>query len=258
MKSVREPVVAGLFYPADPVELETTVRSYLGAVERSAESPAKAVIAPHAGYMYSGPIAASAYARLDSAVTRVVLLGPAHRYPVRRLAAHSAEAFATPLGLVPVDPTARELPYTEVEDLAHAGEHSLEVHLPFLQVVLSEFTLVPLLVGDAKPKQVAEVLEILWGGPETAIVISSDLSHYHGYDQARKLDASTARAIVELHPEEVGPKDACGCRPIGGLLTLAKAKGLRVESVDLRNSGDTADRSGGVVGYGAFTVTGPN
>jgi AmmeMemoRadiSam system protein B len=250
--------VAGLFYPADPVELETTVRAYLGAVERTAEPHSKAVIAPHAGYMYSGPIAASAYARLDAAATRVVLLGPAHRYPVRRIAAHSAEAFATPLGLIPVDPIVRELPHTEIEDRAHTGEHSLEVHLPFLQVVLSEFTLVPLLVGEATPKQVAEVLEILWGGPETAIVISSDLSHYQDYDKARKLDASTARAIEELRPEKVGPQDACGCRPIGGLLTLAKAKGLRVESIDLRNSGDMADRSGGVVGYGAFTLSGPN
>jgi AmmeMemoRadiSam system protein B len=257
VKNVREPVVAGLFYPADPVELETTVRSYLGAVERSAEPPAKAVIAPHAGYMYSGPIAASAYARLDPEATRVVLLGPAHRYPVRRIAAHSADAFATPLGLISVDPIVHELPHTEIEDQAHAVEHSLEVHLPFLQVALSEFTLVPLLVGDARPKQVAEVLEILWGGPETAIVISSDLSHYHDYDKARKLDASTARAIEELRPEKVGPKEACGCGPIGGLLTLAKAKGLSVESVDLRNSGDIADRAGGVVGYGAFTVRGP-
>jgi AmmeMemoRadiSam system protein B len=255
MSTVREPAVAGLFYPAEPRELERQIRGYLDAAEQTGPPP-KALIAPHAGYIYSGPVAATGYKRLLPArdtIERVVLLGPAHRYPCG-LAAHGADHFATPLGRIPVDPVVRTLPHVEVLDAAHTGEHSLEVHLPFLQVVLGEFTLVPLAVGDAGPAEVGEVLEAVWGGPETLIVISSDLSHFHDYATAKRIDGATADAIVGLRPERIGPEHACGCRAIGGLLTIARKRGLEVTAVDLRNSGDTAGSRDEVVGYGAFVV----
>ena len=228
---------------------------------KSADAPApKAVIAPHAGYVYSGPIAASACARFAPAreiIKRVVLIGPSHRVPFKGLATTSAEAFATPLGAVPVDTVAihdlcSRLPQVCVLDEAHAHEHSLEVELPFLQVVLADFKIVPLAVGDANDEQVAEVIEALWGGDETRFVISSDLSHYHDYATAQELDAATARAIEALRPQDIGGEQACGRSPVCGLLRAAQKRGLRAHSVDLRNSGDTAGSRNEVVGYGAF------
>jgi AmmeMemoRadiSam system protein B len=258
MTSVRNPAVAGLFYPADPRELQAMVAEYLGAVHAAGSVP-KAIIAPHAGYIYSGPIAASAYARLRPAhgrITRVVLLGPAHRVGFHGLALSSAECFQTPLGRITVDQEAvkkiSSLPQVQVMDVAHRQEHSLEVHLPFLQEVLGEFSLVPLVVGDAGPGEVAEVLEVLWGGPETLIVISSDLSHYHDYKTAQRLDQATSRAIERLQPENIGYDDACGRNPVNGLLQVARSRGLKVRTVDLRNSGDTAGTPDRVVGYGAY------
>jgi AmmeMemoRadiSam system protein B len=228
-------------------------------VKLSTAAAPKAIIAPHAGYVYSGPIAASAYARLRAArdtVNRVVLIGPAHYVPFAGLAATSAEACATPLGTVPVDSEAvqqiSQLPQVNVFDEAHAPEHALEVQLPFLQIVLGDFKIVPLLVGDASDADVTEVIEKLWGGDETRFVISSDLSHYHDYASARELDAATANAIECLRPEDIGREQACGYVPIRGLLLAAKTHGLRVETVDLRNSGDTAGPRSEVVGYGAW------
>lgn len=250
--SVRPPAVSGLFYPGDPVELEEMVSRYLAGVRPTGPTPA-ALIAPHAGYIYSGPVAATGYATLRRPVERVILLGPAHRYPLRGLAAHGADAFLTPLGHIPVDTP--ELPHTRTLDAAHSGEHSLEVQLPFLQVALGEFTLTPLVVGDARPDEVADVLEQLWGGPETLVVISSDLSHFHDYDTAVNLDRATATAIEELRPEAIGPHEACGCRAIGGLLDIARRKNLTVTTLDLRNSGDTAGPRNEVVGYGTFAFT---
>ena len=219
----------------------------------------KAVIAPHAGYVYSGPIAASAYARFGparNAIRRVVLLGPSHYVAFRGLATSGAEAWATPLGTVPVDTEAvhqvTALPQVSVLDEAHAQEHSLEVHLPFLQVVLGEFKIVPFVVGDAKDEEVAQVIETLWGGDETRLVISSDLSHYYNYARARELDAATAQAIEHLRPRDIGHEHACGRVPIRGMLRAAKTHGLHVETVDLRNSGDTAGPRSEVVGYGAW------
>ena len=239
--------------PFDPRD-----RIDLAAVEPEGPAP-KALIAPHAGYIYSGPVAASAYARLAAAretIERVVLLGPAHRVPFRGIAASSATAFATPMGSVPVDVEAvrsiRALPRVVVLDEAHRLEHSLEVQLPFLQRVMGDFSVVPLLVGDATAEEVAEVLEALWGGPATAIVISSDLSHYHDYETARRLDAATSRAIEELRPDDIGPDQACGRLPIKGLLRVARAHGLKATTVDLRNSGETAGPRRDVVGYGAW------
>ncbi|MDX1655613.1 MAG: AmmeMemoRadiSam system protein B [Candidatus Competibacteraceae bacterium] len=259
MENIRRPAVAGMFYPDDPRQLHDQIQTLLTAVAPVKAPVPKAVIAPHAGYVYSGPVAASVYARLAPArdtIRRVVLLGPAHRVGFRGLAVSGMQAFATPLGEVPIDRKAVEslLGLAEVGFLeqAHAFEHSLEVHLPFLQEVLGEFQLVPLVVGEAAPETVGRVLETLWGGPETLIVISSDLSHYHDYDTARQLDSTTSRAILELDFGSIGYDNACGRNPIGGLLWLAKRRGLSGELVDLRNSGDTAGPRDHVVGYGAY------
>lgn len=258
MTSVRNPAVAGLFYPDDPRELHAMVAGFLDAVHATGTVP-KAIIAPHAGYIYSGPIAASAYARIQPArgrITRVVLLGPAHRVGFHGLALSSADCFQTPLGRITVDQEAVKkiagLPQVHVMDAAHMQEHSLEVHLPFLQEALGEFNLVPLVVGDAGPDEVAEVLEALWGGPETLIVISSDLSHYHDYKTAQRLDRATSQAIEQLRLEDIQYDHACGRNPVSGLLQVARQRGLKAKTVDLRNSGDTAGSDDRVVGYGAY------
>lgn len=261
MKGVRKPAVAGVFYPDDPRALAEQVEALLGAAPRSRAPAPKAIIAPHAGYVYSGAVAASAYARLAPArerIRRVLLLGPAHRVAFRGVACPSAERFATPLGHVPVDRAAlaaiAELPGVTTRDDAHADEHSLEVHLPFLQTLLRDFTLVPLVVGDTMAAQVAAVIERLQGGAETAIVVSSDLSHYHAYEVAQRLDRATSRAIESLRYEDIGYDDACGRAPIGGLLYFARARGLGARTLDLRNSGDTAGPRDRVVGYGAYAL----
>lgn len=262
-RSVRPAAFAGSFYPGAHGALEAAVRGYLAAAPRPVrgEPAPKALIAPHAGYIYSGPVAASAYARLAARrgeITRVVLLGPSHRVFLRGLAAPDVDAFETPLGSVPVDRAwlarALALPQVQVLYRAHELEHSLEVHLPFLQVALDAFALVPLVVGDAAPAEVAEVLDALWGGDETLVVISSDLSHYESYEDARQMDEATARAIESLRPEAIDEHDACGRVPIQGLLVAARARGLGVRALDLRSSGDTAGPRDRVVGYGAFAV----
>ncbi len=261
MALARKPAVAGTFYPADAEELRGMVRDYLKRAAQTPGPPPKALIVPHAGYIYSGPVAASAYARLQGArglIQRVVLLGPSHRVPFRGLAASSAETFLTPLGPVPVDrqalAQALALPQVCLLDEAHAREHSLEVHLPFLQEVLGGFSLVPLAVGEATPEEVGQVLEALWGGPETLIVVSSDLSHYYDYETARKLDLATSRAIEELRFEEIHYEQACGRNPVNGLLWVARRRGMQARTLDLRNSGDTAGPRDEVVGYGAYVL----
>lgn len=259
MASVRQPAVAGAFYPGRARDLEDTVRAYLSKVDPADGPVPKAIIAPHAGYVYSGQVAATAYARIEPAAGRlkkVVLLGPCHRVPVRGLALSGDDAFATPLGEVPVDKelTARalELPQVQVLDASHHQEHSLEVHLPFLQAILDDFAIVPLVVGEASAEEVAEVIERLWGGPETLVVVSTDLSHYQDYETARRIDGTTSKAIENLDPEGIGRDQACGRIPVGGLLALAKRRGLRVETLELCNSGDTAGDRDRVVGYGSW------
>jgi len=265
MQSTRPAAVAGMFYPGDPRGLAGEVDGFLDAAGAVPPAPTfaqpKALIAPHAGYIYSGPIAASAYALLkphSKTIRRVVLLGPCHRVAVRGLAVPHAKAFATPLGEIPLDQealsAALKLPQVIRHNGAHAEEHSLEVQLPFLQAVLIDFTLAPFAVGYATPDEVAEVLDLLWGGPETLIVISSDLSHYHAYADAQRRDRHTADEISRLHLL-VDHEQACGATPINGLIELAQRRGLEPHLLDLRNSGDTAGDKSRVVGYASFAFT---
>ncbi len=258
--NVKPPAVAGLFYPEDPQQLRDMLVRMLAEARGDIEPP-KALIAPHAGYVYSGQVAASAYATLKAArhsIKRVVLLGPAHRVYLRGLALASNNSFATPLGKIAVDQDLQQrvaaLPLVSINDQAFAQEHSLEVHLPFLQVVLDQFTILPLIVGDATADEVAEVLQTVWGGKETLIVISSDLSHYHNYDTAGRLDRQTSEQIISLRGDLFGPDQACGARPIQGLLKIARQLHLHAEILDVRNSGDTAGKRDRVVGYGAYAL----
>jgi AmmeMemoRadiSam system protein B len=265
MVKVRPAAVAGVFYPDDPTELEVEVVSLLAAARPVVGSlnggrPPKALIVPHAGYVYSGPIAASAYSLLENyrkRIRRVVLLGPAHRVSLRGLAIPSEDFFSTPLGEVPLDRKTldllKDLPQVSVSKEAHQLEHSLEVQLPFLQHLLENFELIPLVVGHASPSDVEEVLERVWGGDETLVIVSSDLSHYLRSSLARQIDQGTASAILALDPE-IEPEEACGAGPLNGLLLAAKKKGMQAFELDLRNSGDTAGTSDQVVGYGAFAL----
>ena len=257
---IKLPAVAGVFYPVNPKQLQQMLDNFLEDAKTGEKVP-KAIIAPHAGYIYSGPIAASAYARLKNAITpitRVVLIGPAHRLAFNGLAVSRAQAFKTPLGEVPVDLKAVEqiiqFQFVDYLEQAHAHEHSLEVHLPFLQATLSDFKVVPILAGDATPEQVARIIDALWGGDETLIVISSDLSHYHDYVTANKLDRETSDLIEKQQYEALGYSSACGKVPVSGLLKLTRDKSLTVKNIDLRNSGDTAGDKSRVVGYGAYVV----
>jgi len=255
----RPPAVAGQFYSDSREELSSQVDRWLRAFTPVAHPhPPKLLIVPHAGYAYSGLVAASAYALLKShagRIRRVVLLGPAHRVAVHGLAMPTVGAFSTPLGDVALDSAAldriRDLPQIVASDQAHAREHSLEVQLPFLQRALDDFTLVPLVVGDASPAQVAEVLELLWGGDETLIVISSDLSHFLDYDQARRRDRQTLQHILN-RDGRLDPYDACGAYPVNGALLAATRYGLRPELLKTCNSGDITGDHSRVVGYAAL------
>ena len=260
---IRPPAVAGSFYPADAETLRATVEELLEEAEHAAPAarpgpPPKAVIAPHAGYVYSGPVAAVAFRALAARRTppqKIVLIGPSHRVPVRGLALPGSEMLATPLGMIPIDRegagAALRLPQVLVQPEAHAREHSLEVELPFLQLLFPDAEVLPLVVGGASPEEVAEVLERVWGGEETVVVVSSDLSHYLPYAEAREVDAATARQVVAL-AGPLAPDQACGARAINGLLMAARRRRLAAELLDLRSSGDTAGPRDQVVGYGAF------
>lgn len=255
----RPAAVAGLFYPADAKTLERTVAGLLAAAPEGGDG-AKAIIAPHAGYQYSGRTAAHAYRLVESRrdrIRRVVLLGPAHCVYLESMALPSVDAFTTPLGDVPIDADAVEkalaLPGTQVSDEAHAAEHSLEVHLPFLQAVLDEFRVVPIVVGVCPAREVEAVLEALWGGDETLIVASTDLSHFHPYSDAQAIDQRTTTRI-EARDTTLEGEDACGAYVLNGLMLAAQARGLDVRTLDLRNSGDTAGDKSRVVGYGAYAL----
>ena len=263
---IRAAAVAGAFYPAHGDELASQVDAYVaeGAAARWRRNgqSVRAVIVPHAGYVYSGPVAGVAYAQLASmreVVRHVLLLGPAHYVPVHGMAVPSAGAFATPLGEIDVDDEMRsrllDQPGVAVDDVAHEPEHSLEVQLPFLQRTLPMAVVLPVIVGRATPAEVADALEPWADDPETVLVVSSDLSHYLDYRTARDRDAATAAAIVARRAEAIQDDDACGSRPVRGLLELARRQGWTVDLLDLRNSGDTAGPRSQVVGYGAFVVT---
>jgi AmmeMemoRadiSam system protein B len=259
--SVRPPAVAGYFYPSAADDLRAAVRQLLAAgPEPAHRGRIKALIVPHAGYVYSGTVAARAFRELTHdapQIEKVVLVGPAHRVAVDGIAVPTVEAFRTPLGDLPIDAAMRaailDLPGTRLDDRAHEAEHCLEVELPFLQNLFDSISVLPLLVGRADPGQVARILERLWGGPETLIVVSSDLSHYHDYATAQRVDAATARSILarstELHPE-----DACGAAAINGLMLAAGQHGLDVVEIARLNSGDTAGDRQRVVGYGSYAL----
>lgn len=259
---VQAPIVAGSFYPDDPDELRLDVRQFISAANRTLSHPPKALIAPHAGYIYSGPVAGTAYAQLESVantISRVVLLAPSHRVAFHGIALSSAELFRTPLGDLEVDSDATALidylPHVHFFDQAFTQEHSLEVHLPFLQMALDKFKIVPLVIGDIEPTAVAEVIEILWGGDETLIVVSSDLSHYLDYESAKATDFATSKAIEQLQPEKISHEKACGGTPVKGLIQVALHKNLEAITLDMRNSGDTAGPKDRVVGYGAYAFS---
>lgn len=258
---VRRPAVAGLFYPAGSGELRTTVSALLDTSppQQQAARP-KALIVPHAGYVYSGAVAAAGYGCLGEGATdirKVVLIGPSHRVPIRGLALPSADRFATPLGEVPVDDGGRrrlrELGLAGINDAAHQNEHSLEVQLPFLQAQLDRFEVLPVAVGLGPSEQVASALKAVWNGPETLVVVSSDLSHYHTYSEAQSLDDATTRSILARR-SDLSDEQACGAQIINGLLEVARQKGLRVELIDQRNSGDTAGDRSRVVGYACYAL----
>lgn len=254
---IRATAVAGMFYPSDPAELAAEVERYLDNATSFDLSP-KAMIVPHAGYIYSGPVAASAYAMLPASkhhIKRVVVIGPDHRIGFRGIAAPSSQAFQTPLGQIPVDREAIEQlsDLVDISDNAHAKEHSIEVQLPFLQAVLGDgFSIVPLVASVVSADRIAEIIRQLWGGDETLFIISSDLSHYHDYHTAKKLDGATSRAIEEMRAEKLTGEDACGYRGIQGFMMVAQEKGLKEVTLDVRNSAETVGSGGPVVGYGAY------
>lgn len=258
MKWIREPAVAGSFYPSDPVELRAAVETLLDEAPASPGTPPRALIVPHAGYVYSGSVAATAYAQIRpyrETFRRVVLLGPAHRVALSGMALPGVELFRGPFGLVPLDAATYPLldfPGVIVSHEAHRLEHALEVQLPFLQLVLGAFTLVPLVVGVCDPGLVADVIDRLWSAPGTLVVVSSDLSHYLDYAEAKQRDRHTRRAIEGLDDAAINHADACGCESVKGLLVAARRAGLKARTLDVRNSGDTAGTPRHVVGYGAW------
>ena len=259
-ETVRPPAVAGSFYPRAAGELAETVTGLLANAQAAQDGRVRAIIAPHAGYVYSGAVAAEAFSALTAQadpVERFVIIGPAHYVPFRGIALSSADAFRTPLGDVPLDAQAigdiANLPQIVTHDDAHAPEHALEVELPFLQTVAGDVPVVPLVVGSARAEEVAEVVERLWD-ETTVIVVSTDLSHYHDYDTARRLDVATALAIEACEEQDIGRDDACGSLALRGMLIVAKRRDFTVARLDLRNSGDTAGDRRRVVGYGAWAV----
>ena len=261
MTAIRPAAVAGSFYPADPAQLRAQIQGFLAQAKAFSAPPPKAIIVPHAGTIYSGPIAASAYVRLipvAASITRVVLIGPSHRMGFRGIAVSTAEAWQTPLGQVPLDRAAMApllgLPMIGTLETAHEQEHSLEVQLPFLQTILANFSLVPVVVGNASAEEVNALLDAVWGGPETLIVISTDLSHFLDYAACQATDAATTASIEQLNFENLTPESSCGRIPVSGMLLTARRRQMKISTLDVRNSGDTAGSRDRVVGYGAWAL----
>ncbi len=260
---IRPAAMAGLFYPADALILKQQVESYLAAATPLTWSP-KAIVTPHAGYAYSGAAAGKAWGALaankaaHNTIQRIVLLGPTHRVPIKGIATSAADYWQSPLGNIALDKKSAEalqrFDFVAVNDLAHAGEHSLEVQIPFIQIAFPQATLLPLVVGEASPEQVRQVLDEFWYDPATRVAISSDLSHFHDYQTAQRLDTETTQAIEQCHYEVIGPEQACGCRPLSGLLQLLRDQDGGMVTLALLNSGDTAGQHDQVVGYGAYAA----
>ena len=257
----RPAAVAGLFYAADPQQLSSETSYFLSQVHKPLNVVPKALIVPHAGHIYSGPVAASAYKLLEpltNIIKQVILLGPSHRVAFRGIATPDIDFFESPLGKIKINTSfckkAEQLNFVNANNAAHRDEHSLEVHLPFLQLLLNDFELTPLVVGDCDRNDVASLLELFWGDSETLFIISTDLSHFHNYATATQKDQLTSAAIESLQPEDINLDDACGRAPLNGLLTLAKNHHLKINCLDLRNSGDTAGDKNRVVGYGSYVV----
>jgi len=260
MKNIRAPAVAGLFYPANRDELVQLINTELSQVTLQAEHHPQAIIVPHAGYIYSAAIAASVFKCLQAfrtTIKRVLLMGPAHRVAFNGLALSSADFFHTPLGDIKIDTDGQQqllnIPGVQLIDQAHENEHSLEVQLPFLQQVLDDFSLIPIVAGTASTELVAQVIDTLWDAKETLVVISSDLSHYHDYKTAQQLDNTTSKAILDLNYSAIESKNACGFTAVNGLLLFAKKYHLKPSIIDVRNSGDTAGDKKSVVGYGSYS-----
>ena len=258
--TARAPAVAGLFYEADPARLRRHVDGLLAGVSDGSHPFPRALIVPHAGYIYSGQTAARAYARLrhrERPIRRVALFGPAHRVYLEGMAVPSVEAFDTPLGRIPLDlegiDAVRSMPGVCVSDEAHREEHSLEVQLPFLQAVLTDFSLVPVVVGRCEGPLVGAVMEALWSDAGTLLLVSTDLSHFHSYDRARNLDTRTSERLLPRHRDLVG-EEAYGASALNGLMSTGRSRSLEMELIDLCNSGDTAGDRNRVVGYGAFSL----
>lgn len=256
--TTRPAAVADMFYPGTSSLLRDEIQSYISKVTPGTTTP-KAIIAPHAGYIYSAAVAAHAYAQLKQAraiIKRVVLLGPCHRVAIKGLAVPDDDFFETPLGKIPLDHISirrlLDLPQVQVFNPTHKDEHSLEVQLPFLQEVLDDFSIIPLVVGESRVQDVSEVIDFLWGNEETLFVISSDLSHYLGYETAQAIDTQTCHAIESLNSAAIGHENACGRYAINGLLESAKRRNMKVTTLDIRNSGDTAGSKDRVVGYGSW------
>jgi MEMO1 family protein len=258
-QSTRPAAVAGAFYSNDATILKQDIADLLGRVEDVESEIPKAVIAPHAGYIYSGKVAANVYAQfktVQSSIKKIILLGPSHRVAFHGMAIPSVDYFATPLGKIKLDAsllaTLKHFPHVIVSDQAHAEEHSLEVQLPFMQTVFDEFELLPIVVGQIDPEAVADLLNNVWGEDDTLIVVSSDLSHFLSYDQAVSQDQKTTEMIRQFQYHTIKGEDACGCHPMNGLLCLAQQKDLKVRLLAQNNSGDTAGDKRRVVGYGGY------
>jgi AmmeMemoRadiSam system protein B len=258
MVNIRKPNVAGQFYPDQTKVLSEMINKFLSEVHVNIKEKPKAIIVPHAGYTYSGPIAATAYATLlpyKESIKKVILLGPTHRMSFKGVAATMVDYFETPLGSIPIDHNIQEISSSQivnVNETAYEMEHSIEVQLPFLQTVLNKFELLPLIVGDIEFIKVADIINNLWDSDETLIVVSSDLSHYKAYYSAQTLDTLTSSIIEKLAPNELQSEQVCGLIPIQGLLQVAKQKNIQVRTLDVRNSGDTSGSKENVVGYGAY------
>ncbi len=258
--NVRPAAVSGSFYEADAIRLQQHIASLMRDAHHNATYLPQALIVPHAGYVYSGATAAQAYRAvtpLADDIERIVLFGPAHRVSLQGMAVPSVDAFSTPLGNVPLDRESiariSTLPGVSVSDEAHRLEHSLEVQLPFLQTVFKEFSLVPIVVGHCDPQVVAAIMDTLWGGPETLLVVSTDLSHFHSYADAVQLDTLTCQRL-RARDSSLDGQDACGAYALNGLMSTRHCQSLQIELLQRCNSGDTAGSKDRVVGYGAFIL----